>query len=148
VYVASGASSTIIPGLGGGAGGSVELGSFSRSYYSNGTQFLGTTSQNYTQGASNSVVAMGSTTIVDSSAYPYSSGINKPNQSAQCLHGYGAGGGNTNVSGKNGSGGLSTLPAVANSGGGAGSSYITSTGPYGVAGASGGSGYALITWWE
>jgi hypothetical protein len=86
--------------------------------------------------------------ILYSSGYPYTSGVFNRVQSAQGLHGYGAGGGNTNVSGKNGSGGLTTLAAAANSGGGAGSSYITSTGPYGVAGASGGSGYALITWWE
>ncbi len=150
-YVSPGNTYGLLPGLGSGAGGPPTLGSYYRTYYNNGTQFLGLYNQAYNNNGGANLIAPGSIGAADSWVYPYMYGFNQTACAAPGVDGFGSGGGaggSANVAGRNGSGGGSTLNATANSGGGGGGIVFTSTPNYQYAGASGGSGYAVVTWWE
>lgn len=146
-YQTGGYGTLVLPGLGGGAGGNVELGTGAQSI--NGTAinvFLnhGYMEPSYTPvGKGSSFGGWNSST----SYYGYYS-VNRAKPGA-ALYGYGAGGGYdgqgySNTQGLFGAGGYNQLNANANSGGGG--AGVSTSGSR--AGGNGGSGYCLVTWWE
>jgi hypothetical protein len=107
----------------------------------------GAANPQYSGSALNNEYGVPSSSVITPN-YRYYSANSAPILAAPGVMGYGAGGGFNIVPSSLGAGGGSVANALSNSGGGGAGCRVNTSTSATLAGGAGGSGYALISWWE